>query len=123
MKPRTGRLRIHLGLVLAEIICVPAFGFELYRALGGNTLSWAYVFEWPLLGAYGVYMWKKLLREERLEREPIEQPASGTQSARSTRPLIDDDEGPDPELDAWNAYLARVHGPQGATDDTETTGA
>jgi hypothetical protein len=85
--------RINFGLFLAELICIPAFLFEVKRALGGNTLSWAYVFEWPLLGGYAIYMWKKLLQDERGER---------------TRPPVVFDEE-DPELDAWNAYLASVH--------------
>lgn len=86
--------RIHLGLVIAEIICIPAFAFETYRALSGNELSWAYVVEWPLLGTYAVYMWKKMLREERGE----------TPARRATSPTDHD-----PQLDAWNAYLASVH--------------
>jgi hypothetical protein len=85
--------RINLGLFLAELICIPAFLFEVKRALGGNTLSWAYVFEWPLLGGYAVYMWRKLLQDERGER--------------TRPPVVFDHE--DPELDAWNAYLASVH--------------
>jgi hypothetical protein len=85
--------RINFGLFLAELICIPAFIFEVKRALGGNTLSWAYVFEWPLLGLYAVYMWHKLLQDERGEG-----PA---------RPVVFDTD--DPELDAWNAYLATVH--------------
>ncbi len=86
--------RINFGLFLAEVICVPAFIFELQRALGGNGLSWAYVFEWPLLGSYAIYMWRKLLQDERGE---------------ITRPAVAFDTH-DPELDAWNAYLATVHG-------------
>jgi hypothetical protein len=94
--------KINLGLFLAELICIPAFLFELKRALGGNTLSWAYVFEWPLLGGYAVYMWKKLLQDERGER---------------TRPPVVFDKV-DPKLDAWNAYLASVHqNDQPATPD------
>ena len=85
--------RIHAGLGLAELLCLSAFLFEVQRALGGNTLSWAYVFEWPLLGGYAVYMWKKLLQDERGEE---------------SRPPVDFDEV-DPDLDAWNAYLASVH--------------
>lgn len=85
--------KINFGLFLAELICLPAFLFELRRALGGNTLSWAYVFEWPLLGGYAVYMWKKLRQDERGER---------------TRPPVMFDEE-DPALDAWNSYLASVH--------------
>lgn len=85
--------RINLGLFLAELMCIPAFIFELSRALSGNALSWAYVFEWPLLGLYAVYMWRKLLQDERGE---------------TVRPAVTFDEH-DPELDAWNAYLTTVH--------------
>lgn len=87
--------RIHFGLILAELICIPAFIFETSRALGGNTLSWAYVFEWPILGAYAVYVWRKLLREERGELK--------------TKPTTDNAEQ-DHQLDEWNDYLAKVHG-------------
>ena len=92
--------RIHCGLFLAEILCVPAFLFELSRAQSGNTLSWAYVFEWPILGGYAVYMWAKMLKEER----------GDDARSRSRRAHIDVDATADPELDAWNAYLAKVHG-------------
>ena len=85
--------RINLGLFLAELICIPAFVFEIKRALGGNTLSWAYVFEWPLLAGYAGYMWHKLRQDVRGEGPH--------------RPVVFDDV--DPELDAWNAYLATVH--------------
>lgn len=90
--------KIHFGLFLAEIICVPAFLFEFYRALSGNLLSWAYVVEWPLLGGYAVYMWYKLLKEER--RGPRPAPTLASQTAA---------EADDPELRAWNAYLASIH--------------
>ncbi|MFZ0768879.1 MAG: hypothetical protein WAM64_06615 [Acidimicrobiales bacterium] len=86
--------RIHMGLVLAEIICIPAFIIEIFRALGGNELSWAYVFEWPLFAVYAVYMWRKLLRQER----GLEAPRRSTKSAED-----------DPRLAEWNAYLASVH--------------
>ncbi len=86
--------RIHLGLFLAELICIPAFVFETYRALGGNELSWAYVVEWPALGLYAVYMWKRMLREERGEARP----------RRAAAEPLDD-----PQLVAWNEYLASVH--------------
>lgn len=66
--------RIHFGLFLAELICIPAFLFELTRALGGNTLSWAYVFEWPLLAIFAVYMWWKLLHPEFTIRRARERP-------------------------------------------------
>jgi hypothetical protein len=84
-------LSIHLGLFVAESICVSAFILELSRALSGNTLSWAYVFEWPILGAYAVYMWRKLLSDD--DSRPLGAPSP------------DDDQ----TLAAYNEYLSQVH--------------
>ncbi len=53
--------RTHLTLAIGLALCAAAFWFELHRALGGNELSWAYVFEWPLLGVFAVYMWWRVL--------------------------------------------------------------
>lgn len=86
-------LRLHVLLFLAESLCISAFVVEISRALSGNTLSWAYVVEWPVLGAYAIYMWRKLLKEER-------------SSDTTPPPLAADD---DPRLVAWNEYLAHVH--------------
>ena len=100
-------VRIHLGLFFAEVICVSAFALELTRALSGNTLSWAYVVEWPVLGAYAVYMWRKLLKDE--ESEP------GAISVADTSPREEED----PRLIEWNKYLAQVHShDQSDQDDT-----
>jgi hypothetical protein len=95
--------RIHMGLLLAELICIPAFIFEVTRALGGNTLSWAYVFEWPALGGYAIYMWRKLLHEERAEHDDTTPPVAAQQ--------VDD-----PQLQAWNDYLAKVHALDGVKE-------
>jgi heme oxygenase len=85
--------RNHLGLFLAELFCIPAFAFEMYRALSGNELSWAYVVEWPALGIYAIYMWKKMLREERGQTKP-----------QRTEAFKDE-----ARLAEWNAYLASMH--------------
>lgn len=84
-----------MGLVLAEMICVSGFTIEYLRARSGNTLSWAYVFEWPLFAGYAVYMWRKLLREEVEAPPPTD---SLTPSAT------------DQALETYNEYLRTVHG-------------
>ncbi|MBW4030224.1 MAG: hypothetical protein HIU57_06045 [Acidobacteria bacterium] len=61
-------VRLHLTLALGLVLCAAAFWFELKRALGGNALSWAYVFEWPLLGIFAVYMWSRFLHPGRETR-------------------------------------------------------
>ena len=80
--------------MLAELICASAFAIELTRAMSGNTLSWAYVFEWPFLGAYAIYMWHKLLRDDDAPRE-----VPTTNSPHEAQRLRD-----------YNDYLSRVHG-------------
>ena len=84
-----------MGLLLAQLICVSAFAIELGRALRGNTLSWAYVFEWPIFSTYAVYMWQKLLKQER----------SGDEGTSLIPNEVDD-----PALEQFNEYLRRVHG-------------
>lgn len=93
-------LRVHLGLVAAEAICASAFVVELLRATSGNTLSWAYVFEWPILGAYAVYVWRKLLRDV-----PDKPPAPASEEETAA-------------LERYNRYLDEVHreDPPGVTD-------
>jgi DNA-binding transcriptional regulator of glucitol operon len=56
---------VSLHLTLALVL--PAFGaltwWQVRRAISGNTLSYVYSFEWPLFGAYAVYLWWKLVHE------------------------------------------------------------
>ena len=62
-------LKAHASLAVGLALCVAAFWFEIGRAERGNSLSWAYVFEWPLLGAFAVYMWWKILHPGRVAKK------------------------------------------------------
>lgn len=57
-----------IGIHLTALVTIPGFlalgWWQLHRALGGNTLSWAYSFEWPLFAAYGLYLWWRLIHEQ-----------------------------------------------------------
>lgn len=89
-------LGIHLGLLVAEAVCISAFLLEVGRARSGNALSWAYVVEWPIFALYALYMWRKLLHDE-----PVH-PADET----------NEESGPDElRLAAYNEYLRSVHTP------------
>jgi len=100
---------------LTALIVVPGFlalgWWQLTRALSGNTLSWAYAFEWPFFAAYGVFMWWKLIHEQ-----PSEPPASVGSQAQPTVGATggavsreeDDEDGEDEELAAYNRYLAEL---------------
>jgi hypothetical protein len=50
------------------LILLPLFAWltwwQLGRALAGNSLSWAYTFEWPLFAGYAVYVWWQLIHDQ-----------------------------------------------------------
>ncbi|MGH9070906.1 MAG: hypothetical protein ACRDX8_07040 [Acidimicrobiales bacterium] len=54
---------VHLLALVLVSGCGAATWWQVNRALGGNGLSWAYVFEWPFFAGYAVFMWRRLLRE------------------------------------------------------------
>lgn len=50
------------------LIVLPTFAWltwwQLGRALDGNSLSWAYTFEWPLFAGYACFVWWQLIHDE-----------------------------------------------------------
>lgn len=50
------------------LIVLPTFTWltwwQLGRALDGNSLSWAYAFEWPLFAGYACFVWWQLIHDE-----------------------------------------------------------
>src|ERR1700744_32419 len=38
--------------------------WQFHRAEGGNALSWAYTFEWPVFTIFGVVFWAKTIVDE-----------------------------------------------------------
>jgi len=92
--------------------------WQFHRAIAGNGLSWAYTFEWPLFAGFAVVFWAKTIKDEfRIKRDGPADPASAADSDElpiSVRPVqvsagaAADDED-DPELSAYNAYLARLN--------------
>lgn len=99
--------------MLAVLLCGSGFGVELWRALGGNTLSWAYTVEWPLLLGYGVYMWRRLVAEAKGSpsvAHATDSPRRARAEARRDRRAATEDAA----REEYNAYLARVHGARGA---------
>lgn len=50
-------LLLHLAVVLVAPACAVAAWWQVQRALSGNTLSWAYVFEWPAFAGLAVWAW------------------------------------------------------------------
>lgn len=91
-------VKLHATLAAGLLLCATGFGIETWRAVGGNTLSWVYVFEWPLLAVFAVYMWWQLLHG-------YDRKARASSPTEAASPQIDED---DPELEAWRRYVATL---------------
>jgi hypothetical protein len=119
VKPRW--LGWHLLMVVSFWGMLWLGDWQLHRALGGNGLSWAYTFEWPLFAGFAVVFWAKTIRDEfRIKRGEIPRSAGAVadaddlpvtvravqaRTAGAREPGDDEDE----ELSAYNAYLARLN--------------
>jgi hypothetical protein len=107
--------------------------WQYHRAVGGNGLSWAYTFEWPLFAGFALVFWARTIRDEfyvrrggLTEAELITRAAiarsmatlppgamlpagmlpPGVSIQQVEQPVYDDAD--DPELASYNAYLAKL---------------
>jgi hypothetical protein len=109
----------HAFVVFAAFGMLWLGDWQFHRAESGNALSWAYTFEWPVFAVFGVVFWVKTIIDE-------VRPAGGDNEAAQVdlppgaavpRPAGQaalaagqtDDGEQDPELAAYNAYLARLN--------------
>jgi len=114
-----------LTLHAVIIVIVPTFAalclWQVHRALDGNNLSWAYVFEWPFFAGYAIYMWWRFVHEKppavaakvvaamgHSATAPTD-PALIDQTAAAAAAAADDADDPDAaDRQAYNRYLAEL---------------
>jgi hypothetical protein len=113
----------HAFAVVAVIGMLWLGDWQFHRAEGGNALSWAYTFEWPVFAIFGAVFWAKTIRDEFKppaapdHSEDIDLPASAGSAASGRFASVavngagdqEDEEADDPELVAYNAYLTRLN--------------
>jgi hypothetical protein len=97
--------------------------WQFRRALGGNALSWAYTFEWPVFAVFGVVFWAKTILDEgrpgpkaaaaKAAAQAVAAPGGaglGLPGAGGPAAAAGDDQDEaDPDLDQYNAYLERLN--------------
>ena len=54
----------HLFAVVAFVGMLWLGDWQFMRAIGGNALSWAYTFEWPVFAVFGAVFWVKTVKDE-----------------------------------------------------------
>lgn len=78
---------------VAIAVVVPGFlalcAWQVTRALSGNTLSWAYVFEWPIFAAYALFMWWKLTHEASAPSSEADSAGANVATAAATHLPVD----------------------------------
>ena len=95
--------------------------WQLGRAAGGNALSWAYTVQWPVFAGFVAVVWAGEVRRELRDRHPGG-PARAADEVPSRAPArrpvrVESRAAPaadDPELAAYNAYLAWLNAHPGA---------
>ena len=108
----------HALMVLVVLGMLALGDWQFHRAESGNSLSWAYTFEWPIFAIFVIVFWAKTIKDE--FRPPAQAdslddvalpagrgggavPALGNGGAADAAEDEDDE-----ELAAYNAYLARL---------------
>jgi DNA-binding transcriptional regulator of glucitol operon len=99
---------LHFALVLWLVLCALAAWWQVGRAIQGNSLSYLYAVEWPVIGVMGILGWWNLLHldkvsesKELARREHEAKMRAEAQAARAAAPE-------DPSLAAYNDHLARL---------------
>jgi len=54
----------HLFVIFAIAVMMLLGLWQFRRAVAGNSLSWAYTFEWPVFSVFAVVFWIKTIRDE-----------------------------------------------------------
>lgn len=116
----------HLLALAMTATCLALGWWQLSRAADGNSVSYGYMFQWPVFGGFVVFIWIREMQVARrkaagepLEAEPETRPTPGPDApvalGRPVRVAVARPaEAADPELDAYNDYIAWLAANPGA---------
>ena len=100
---------LHFALIFWVVMCALAAWWQVGRAIQGNSLSFLYAIEWPLIGVLGIVGWYSMLNmekvseyKEKARREYEEKMRADALAARRAA------EEEDPTLAAYNDHLAQL---------------
>jgi DNA-binding transcriptional regulator of glucitol operon len=126
-------LLLHAVFVLATVATgfLAVWQWDRAHEAGGSFQNLGYALQWPLFGAFTIFLWIRLMRmdvhrgRDEAEQEPAaastpDEPVGAqvveetTPVARRKRPLVPPPAPPvdaedDPELAAYNQYLAELN--------------
>jgi DNA-binding transcriptional regulator of glucitol operon len=108
---------VHVGVLVLVAAFLALGWWQAGRAAAGNLLSYGYAFQWPAFAAFVVWVWivemRKALRAtpatetpDDLGQESVVDDKPTRARSRSTRSSAAYDDSDDPQLAAYNHYLA-----------------
>ena len=105
---------LHIALITWVVVCALAAWWQVGRAVQGNSLSFLYSVEWPVIGVLGILGWYSMLNmektteEKEVERRAYEEKMRADALAARERATEED-----PSLAAYNDHLANLsHDPK-----------
>lgn len=105
--------------MLSLVVCVGLAWWQWQRFENGGTWqNLGYVLQWPLFGVFPAFMFWRLrkLRAQQPERPAPQPPTPAEPDKPVVRQDVGYDDEDDPELAAYNRYLAKLN----ALDQQET---
>ena len=101
-------LTLHLPLVLVLALCTYATINQYGRAQEGVDRSWAYTFQWPIIGLFAIVVWNRYRTHGNLTRWFTDRYRSRVEAfraeAEAAESAADTHSEPDPDAQAWAAY-------------------
>ena len=116
-------LTLHLPLVIVLAFCTYATINQYGRAQGGVQRSWAYTFQWPIIGLFAIVVWNRYRKHGNLTRWFTDRYRSRVEAFRAEAEAGEQAEvAPDPDAEAWAAYQEDLRRRESAREDVTGEG-
>jgi hypothetical protein len=103
-------LTLHLPLAIVLVFCAYATFNQYGRAQEGIQRSWAYTFQWPIIGLFAIVVWNRYRKHGNLTRWFTDRyrarVAAYRAEAEAAEHVEQVEQPPDPDAEAWAAYQA-----------------
>jgi hypothetical protein len=116
-------LTLHLPLVLVLALCTYATIKQYGRAQEGVQRSWAYTFQWPIIGAFAIVVWNRYRTHGNLTRWFTDRYRSRVETFRAEAEAAEAAEAaPDPDAQAWQEYVEGLRSREAERGDVTSDG-